>query len=754
MKILNNNNKYLSSDLIEKCFEPERVNYVDKILTGNGFSHGFSLIKPKRGKVNILIAPNQSVVKDKQKEFETGNFGFPGAKIAFVYEGNGLKGHAKNYDIIVIVSDSFVNFSWKIEGIADKIMVDEYHSAIIQSSFRYKLKQMLYLLSNGFEDASVSFVTASPILYAKTTIKIINSNIDKQILNVTSDQNNSIDRVVDSINSGKTTLLFLQDANIVKKILNKAKRNNFNLMAGTSFTTTLLTKGKYLIDKNSNLIIGSSASMEGWSSYAINGNVFIFMNTANNHTTFLGCNIYQAIGRLRNGFNYAEICVTNLRGGGFANKYIDLINEKIEKFISIDKDPVEKKQSKGYKFYYKGEEIKASSISNYLYYRREKNKFIIEKYEPSILIHNETRQIDQQLNIYKDFFQERNIYLNQIDVDITSKRLISKNKREQKIENIVFSIRENNIQDLLFSFFFKVRPIEKHLEYYINELSMLLEVAYILEIQLDNKYFKLMDFLTVGCYKDELRELFIEAKKEKGESRREISKQLKTFDELEFIYCVEIAVGIVFENFEPYYVGHRDYNKLTFVNKSLIEFISDKLGFKCIEVDIKNCFPRVVYALNGFNLPSNFYDIEGVDRSKQKRLVNIILNSFRFNTEKNRTKERQLIDARHNLKKVNFNDETINYLIENFFLSPYKSDFFNFIAYHEKRIIKSLIELIKSYNLNAECFIQRRHDSVLIFTDNDLNLNNLYEFNYLSVSGWFNAYENDNNEDLFLRDIY
>jgi len=755
LKTLINNNKYLSTDLIEECFENGKVHFVDKILTGNGFSHGFSLLKPKIGKVNILIAPNQSVVKDKQKEFETGNFGFPGCKAAFVYEGNGLKGHAKNFDLIVIVSDSFVNFSWKIEGITDKIMVDEYHSTMIQSSFRYKLKQMFSVLNDKFKDVALSFVTASPTLLSKTTIKIINKYIDEKELKITNNQKNSIQRCVDSIHSGKTTFIFCQDATIIKTLLQKAKLNEFNLIAGTSFTTTILTKSKYKLNENSNVLIGSSASFEGWSSQAINGNVFMFMNIANKHTTFLGCNIYQSIGRLRKGFNYAEVCVTNLNGGGFKNNSINNLVGKVEKFISIP-EAVEKKQSKKYEFYYKGEKVKSIELMEFIYFKRNESKYIIERFEPAFLIHNEIQKIDEKLNVYKDFFEERKIKMIYIDSDITKKRLTSRTKTEVRIENIIHNITVNKKEDLFFDFFFKVKPKENFLDYYLKELTILLTVAKGINKDLDDKYFKLLEFYNNGGYNNELKDLFVEAKKEKGEGREKIRQKLSDFDDNEFIWCLEVAFGIVFERFDPYYVGHRNYNKLTSINLKLIYFIAEKLGVNCVEIDIKNAFPRIVYALNGLTLPNTFYDVEGVERSKQKFIVNMTLNSFRYKQNNNRPKSQIKAESINRLKKCNFNEQTIQWLIDNFFEAEYKGDFFNYIAYHEKRIIKELTELILSYNLSKEYSIFRRHDSVLIFTNDNLNFKNLFELKYLEITGWIDQIKEDkidDIDDLFLREI-
>ena len=86
MKNLYNKQKYLTQDLIEQCFEQGKINYVDKVVTGNGFTTGFGNIHPNDGLVNVLVAPNQSIVKDKQNDYKAGEFA-QGLRCAFVYEG-------------------------------------------------------------------------------------------------------------------------------------------------------------------------------------------------------------------------------------------------------------------------------------------------------------------------------------------------------------------------------------------------------------------------------------------------------------------------------------------------------------------------------------------------------------------------------------------------------------------------------------------------------------------------------------------
>ena len=286
MKILYNNNKYLSEELVEECFVKGKMNFCDKVVTGNGYTTCFAMLNPSIGKCNVLIAPNQSVVKDKEKEYSLGKFA-PNKNVAFVYEGSGLRGSIKSYDLIVLVADSFVNYAFQLKGNVDKLMVDEYHSVIIQSAFRYKLKKMMYTLLDDFQDIAISFVTASPLLYSKIDIRIVNKYMTKRVLHTTNNIEESIKRVVESILTGRKTLIFAQDASIIKRILRDAKRNDFRLIAGINFTTTLLSKEIFKLNEESNIVICSSAAFEGWSDYSKEADSYLFMNLGNSHPTEL-----------------------------------------------------------------------------------------------------------------------------------------------------------------------------------------------------------------------------------------------------------------------------------------------------------------------------------------------------------------------------------------------------------------------------------------------------------------------------------
>ena len=739
MRTIFNKQKYLSTELIEECFEYGKTNYIDKVVTGNGFTTGFSYLQPKRGKVNVLVAPNKSVVKDKEREYKNRTFA-PKKKVGFVYEGSTLKHNVSYYDLIVLVSDSFVNNAWKLKGNIDKLMIDEFHSVLIQSSFRNSLKKIQYKLEEDFKECCIAFVTASPLLYSEIDITIHNELVKPRKLHTTQEVDKFIGRAVKSIQNGRKTLIFTQDGSVVKKILTLSERNDFRLISGENFVTTLLSKDFYTLNENSNIVVCSSAAFEGWSDYSLNGDIFIYMNLNNAHNTFLGANIYQAIGRLREGYNYAEVCVQKV-GGGFANKCITYLDAKLDKFITYDKQSIERKQSKSFKFSFQGTQVAGKDLKTFIYTKINKNVITFHKYTPAIHVHNEINRIDNKLQLYTDYFAKRKIELIEVEDDISKSKPMSKTKREQRIEHVVENIKTNNLIDLFDNFFFKNFNPEDKAKYYISEIDIYQECAFHLGIELDEKFQILKEFLQEDYY-NEMLEIYIK----KATNKNKVTEKRKEFSDVGFNYCLDVAIGITFDRFDINIVGHRNYNSLTLIGLKLIEYIASKLKREVTEIDIKNCFPRIIYALNDLPLPKDFY---GVDRAKNKTKINTLLNNFFYDEKKSTAKNRQRNNAKSNLKKAGINEVCIEWLIENHFENKFRGDLFNFMAYHEKEIINNAIDILQIKH--EEEVFHRRHDSIIVF--NKIEHTDLNRFIYENQEGWFNtSKENIFNDDFFIFD--
>ena len=147
--ILHNSERYLSAEIVEKCFSYSNFINVDKQITGNGFTTAYLKLAPKKDKVNIIIVPNRQVILSKQKAYNHNEN--KDVKIGFIYgESDGVYSSDNidfdKFNVLMFVADSFLN---KLELLIskqdkiDKILIDEAHSCIIQSSFRNKLKGLI-----------------------------------------------------------------------------------------------------------------------------------------------------------------------------------------------------------------------------------------------------------------------------------------------------------------------------------------------------------------------------------------------------------------------------------------------------------------------------------------------------------------------------------------------------------------------------------------------------------------------------------
>ena len=127
VKNVYNKTKYISKETLDECFEYGKHLCIDKVLCGNGFSTAFLTDKPPIGKINIIIAPNRSVVMGKEYEYLHGRIP-TNNRIAFIYEGSSDR-ITEGYDIIMLVTDSFHYGKKTIKrlfnGRIDRILVDE-----------------------------------------------------------------------------------------------------------------------------------------------------------------------------------------------------------------------------------------------------------------------------------------------------------------------------------------------------------------------------------------------------------------------------------------------------------------------------------------------------------------------------------------------------------------------------------------------------------------------------------------------------
>ena len=171
----------------------------------------------------------------------------------------------------------------------------------------------------------------------------------------------------------------------------------------------------------------------------------------------------------------------------------------------------------------------------------------------------------------------------------------------------------------------------------------------------------------------------------------------------------------------------RDYNLLVEVSYDVLKLIALKFNIPIAEVDVRTCNPRILYALCGMELPSDFYG----ENKKNKRKINVLLNSFAIGKQKHHIK-RDLIN-------YGFHPKVIKFLLDTFCNDAKpkpKGALFNLCAYHEQKIIHDLQRQLIADNVGDATFI-RRHDSVISFGDFKPYTLEKQDFEYLGVKGWF-----------------
>jgi hypothetical protein len=151
-------------------------------------------------------------------------------------------------------------------------------------------------------------------------------------------------------------------------------------------------------------------------------------------------------------------------------------------------------------------------------------------------------------------------------------------------------------------------------------------------------------------------------------------------------------------------------------------------------VDIRNCFPRVAYTLAGVSFPDDFYGAHDEGRAKRKTTMNVLLNTIWFDP-KNKSPEKVIrAQKKAQLLRNNYHPDVVDYLLTTFFNTPFKGDFFNRMAGHEREIISQVKR--KLIDIGGQSGVVRRHDSLVLF-DNEADLSWLNDFEYLGVTGWF-----------------
>ena len=741
--LIQNNERYLSAEIVDKCFSYAHFTNVDKQITGNGFTTSYLKLIPKKDKVNIIIVPNRQVILSKQKLYN--NSESKNVKIGFIYgESDGIY-RSDNIDfdkfnVLMFVADSFLN---KLELLTskqdkiDKILIDEAHSCIIQSSFRDKLKGFFTVLKQNFQEQRIVSVTATPLLFQRSEIKIVNNKTPEKIVNITENQKQSFYRLEDSIKKGNKVIIATNNARLIAKLKNTENVLKANFKIGKTLKQNLCELVKIEQDDTSDVTIVSSAGFEGFDIENGINDVFIFEDRSRDSETFYPANIVQIIGRSRQGVNYIEWCRLTHSKGRTNYKVDSILNKLLNRKISAEKKLTDRKN------YLDLQKFSTQSKS----YLIPSGVFVLEYDNVKYKLHNESQRIDNEgLRIYNQFFKDRNIKINYLREG--GNRINFKACSDaKKIEYIKLNRTYINDQGVYNNTFLKVidfdglKGFQKHFDKYIRRkywnvddvITQMTKKEHITQSILFDKVF-------FGKYCDDIISLYMVHK------GREVSVRSKEYQEK--TKALKNNIESIFGRFILMLTNNkisipkkekvwRDYNLLTEVSYMVLDKICGYYNIKVSEIDIRTCNPRILYACVGLDLPIDFY---GIDK-KNKKQINIALNSLFYDARKRTktSKKQQKQNQKEKLIKLGFDSRVINFLLNTFF-EKNRDSLFNFCAYHESRMISKLKNEVVNQNIYMEeMSVIRRHDSVIVFNEYHLDNSTLSNFNYLNKEGWFVA---------------
>lgn len=749
--------RYLSLRLVDKCFRENQHTFVDKVVTGNGFTYSYLRLPVEHNKTNLIIVPNREVVISKKEAYDRdiANGITPKNRIGFIFGSDSSDTlDFDKFDVIMFVADSFLLLKEQILFLfprIGRILIDECHTMAIQSVFRYLLRGFVPMILEEFKGKTIVSVTATPMLFQEADIRLVPNNIDKRVINISTNQEKTLKTLIQKLNNNENCVVALQNANILRKLTDKDNVLTASIKTGKVLYQRILESVTLIDDKESNLTIISSAGFEGFDVENGINNVFIFEDRSYDYQTFYTQNVVQIIGRPRQGTSHIEWCRLDN-----ANRKAIKEREEIQKKIDSERISLEKKlYDPNYRY-----------VAKYCVKAQDMELGLITKLEIDDVLYSLDKELADAdidgLSMYDKFFETRGFTINNLNNGRS--RMKSRGVRHSVAHKNVLINKEIVQKGCYFD--------DIHLDLYSKE--KLKDYKYAYEIYLRRKYWYLEelpwsdavdldDIDNVQAFKNELlcldmisdaddvkrRSLDIlkKAKKRKKEVICPKSNEYKTWLEKNVLAMENVFPKLLMALSQekirvPSKIrGSRDFNLTTEVSINIVNDIAQLFDTQMVEKDIVSCNIRIIYAFCGLLLPENFYG----ENKKNKKAINSLLNKiskyhpedYKFDVQK--WKENRIDE----MKGFSFDKKVIKFLIDTFWEKE-KDAVYNFCAYHEMKLLgkltQQLIYKVEAFDLNTR-FI-RRHDSILVFGEYHDSFNEVINnFVYLNTNKWFDKTE-------------
>ena len=776
--IVENNQQYLTKELLLSLFKPGETVHLNKQMGGNGATTCFSQIITE-GKINLIISPHRGFILDKEQKYLANNLtGTTNGVIhKFIY-GDSNDRKINDCNCLFIVADSFKMYSNTLKNLVEnnkigKVLIDESHSFITDSSYRKRLINFVdYTRDVLGNSTSILVSTASPLLYQKIDVKIKNTRYTQQLKTITTnDEVRAVKDIKELLKNPKNKVIV--GTNNIKVIYALRDENNILkccLLSGDTLKQSIsqIVKIKEEIKEVANLFILSSNSFEGVDllpdpedNGKENAHAFLFENRSEESQTFKPANRYQFFMRSRSGLktvNYVRIDRKQKRSNKIRSKCLET---SVLKFINSKKTSIAQKQTKEYKRYHP-----------YVIFDNSKETYSATINLDAIDMFNEDCLADDfKTDVYDEFNEDRNItYIDNRKEQVTKLKTVRCRNKEEKLKSNISFIEKNNLFGNEYRFDVyqtdSTKSEKKQIESVLVRLKTYLmcknydglhtlnvrELKALELLNNDNEEFQKLLKKVIAINK---RYYNNRHGKRRDKNGLIADNKNKHFEELAVKHLLSLIQMYV--NDEIYtpanYVGSRNYNIPVMVSYDVIEYVGSVFGYKTFEYDIRNCFPRVLYSLQNKVLPADFYGSNKVN----KVAINILINDFMINQNVESTEKTQKKNSKNKFIKYGFDNDVIDFMMNKFFNSRYRGDIFNYLSYHELKIILKLKNIMQELELVSV----GRHDSRILFVKHEEleefqmgkqnYLNRLVnDITYNGVKNWFDMPISDvENEGVF-----
>lgn len=699
---------------------------------GNGFTTAF--VNRKEKEIRCLILPNREAVLNKEQQYKDA-----GMERFLSLHGTSdqVPQDSSDIDLILCVYDSFIVWQhrfveWLERGVKTSILIDEHHALIIGAGYRENLKgnddRMLAFAKLG---AAVCMVTATPFVYDEMDITITNAYNPPTTLYLSESEQQTIARALAAYKAGHNVAIYTNDKTIALQFKDRDGFLRAHIGAGDALALSLAENAEVIHTHNGRLRIYSARGFEGHDIYGEGWHVYIFEHRGKVHTGFTMQQIIQAAARTRAGAAYIEYCRINRK----TPRGI-VTTEQIRAFIERDDITEEKKLNKDNFAPFKPYITPLFTDTYKMDLRFDKDVYLVAL---------EAMDADKNwLKFYAQYLADRNIEiipLHDAGYDFNPTRMRGNDKAKYMDRSSEFI----NTNGLLTGY--KVNPFKAgegfvgHCRRFQDErrrltfrtettpeqLKRLACVARYFPPEGDHTYFDKQIKKMETAYNAEIKAgIYTDAEMI---DKVDKFKDRVTPDALSLLYyiCNDTM------NVPAKMVAHRDYNATVNLRPSSMRILFDGFGFTITEADIKTCYPRILYALfAGLRLPDDFYGPNKVN----KRKINILLNDTFPDVNSATPIKQQKQNHINRLLKMNIAPAVVDAVVNFCYAGKDRGELFNLMAYHERLIIKQVQDEIRARGI-AQFGIPRRHDSVLIFHNDPIDLSWLKDFKYLGVDGWF-----------------